>query len=82
VVRVAHFKNHWYNTPLRKQSMLVVVFITHSYTTGLTSDRIIVEYTREVYCDMGLTLGACESRTGTDVGEYVLHYPWSAFSSR
>jgi hypothetical protein len=33
-----------------------------------------MEYTR-VYCDMLLTLGACNSRAGTAAREYMLRYP-------
>jgi hypothetical protein len=33
-----------------------------------------MEYTRDEYCDMFLTLGTCHSRTGTAVWEYALLY--------
>jgi hypothetical protein len=42
---------------------------------GLSCDRMIMEYTHDEYCDMLLTLGACNSRAGTAVREYALRYP-------
>ena len=75
-------KNRRCNTSLGRQSTLVGVFVADSCTAGFTYDRIIVEYTLEEYCDVGLILGVCESRTGTDVGGILLHYSWSAFSRR
>jgi hypothetical protein len=34
-----------------------------------------MEYTRDEYCDMLLTLSACNSRAGTAAREYALRYP-------
>jgi hypothetical protein len=34
-----------------------------------------MEYTRDEYCDMLLTLGTCNSRAGTAAREYTLCYP-------
>jgi hypothetical protein len=36
---------------------------------------MIMEYTRDEYCDMLLTLGACNSRAGTAARVYALRYP-------
>jgi hypothetical protein len=36
---------------------------------------MIMEYTHYEYCDMLLTLGACNSRAGTAAWEYTLRYP-------
>jgi hypothetical protein len=33
---------------------------------GLSYDRMIVKNTHDEYCDILLTLGACNSRVGTD----------------
>jgi hypothetical protein len=35
---------------------------------------MIMEYTHDEYCDMLLTLGACNSRAGTAAREYALRY--------
>lgn len=34
-----------------------------------------MDYTRDEYCDMFLTLGTCHSRAGTAAWEYALLYP-------
>jgi len=34
-----------------------------------------MEYTHDEYCDMLLTLHACNGQTGTDPLEYALRYP-------
>jgi hypothetical protein len=44
-------------------------------TSGLSCDRMIIEYTHDEYCDMLLTLGACNSRAGSAAPEFALHYP-------
>jgi hypothetical protein len=44
-------------------------------TAGLSCDRVIMEYTHDEYCDMLLTLGACNSRAGTAAREYAIRYP-------
>jgi hypothetical protein len=36
---------------------------------------MIMEYTHDEYCDMLLTLGACNSRAGTAAREYAVRYP-------
>jgi hypothetical protein len=43
-------------------------------TAGLSCDRMIMEYTHDEYCEMLLTLGACNSRAGTAAREYALRY--------
>jgi hypothetical protein len=44
-------------------------------TAELSSDRMIMEYTHNKYCNMLLTLGACNSQAGTSAREYGLCYP-------
>jgi hypothetical protein len=56
------------------QSTLLGVLKTQ-YTVEISSDQVIVEYTRDEYCSMLLTPYACNSQVGTAAQEYMLHYP-------
>jgi hypothetical protein len=40
-----------------------------------TTMHSIMEYTHNEYCNMLLNLGTCNSQSGTDAWENMLHYP-------
>jgi hypothetical protein len=70
---VTHFPAVLFVTTVHKR--LVRCTQDTQCTAGLSCDRMITEYTHDEYCDMLLTLGACNSRAGTAAREYALRYP-------
>jgi hypothetical protein len=76
-----HVTVKWGNTPqqcyLSRRYIKRIVGSTQDTqcTAGLSCDRMIMEYTHDEYRHMLLTLGACNSRAGTDAREYAVRYP-------